>query len=487
MQQLSTLSMSFKRAMHRMFMNIGSFSILTALIFFASCTKELSAPEPLPLETGVLSASKNEVVLDETKSREEALTISWDTFKNSSINFTLILTAGDKIDSMAVAKGTVSKSFTNSELNTELLDKLSLQVGVATDLKVQVKALIPSNGKVAVSSIITIKVTPYSPTLNLVKGGKFNAGDDSKWTLLNLSPGVTVNFTDGKAVWKGNGWGHVGIYQAIEVEANKKYQLDMNVSGSGASDTWFQVYIGKTVPQAGQDYTDGGSRLGLNTWSGCGKTSFDGSLTALSCDGTGNVIQFPTSGTVYLVIRGGGADLGSTGISIDNVELNPIEMPNLVQGGKFDVGNESNWTALNISPGVTVSFTDGKAVWKGSGWGHAGIYQAIQVEANKKYQLAMNASGSGASDTWFQVYVGKAVPQQGQDYNEGGSLLGLNTWSGCGKTSFDGPLTSLSCDGSGGIVQFPTSGTVYLVIRGGGDNLGTTGISIDNVELFPIE
>ena len=479
--------MSFGRAMHRMFMNIGRFSILTSLIFFSSCNKELSAPQPLPLETGVLSASKNEVVLDETKAREEAVKISWDTFKNSLINFTLILTAGNKTDSMAVAQNTVSKSFTNSELNTELLDKLGLQVGIAADLKVQVKALIPSNGLVDVSNVITIKVTPYSPIVNLVKGGKFNPGDESKWTLLNISPGVTVNFADGKATWKGSGWGHVGIYQAIEVEANKKYQLDMNVSGSGASDTWFQVYMGKTVPQQGQDYTDGESRLGLNTWNGCGKTSFDGSLTAINCDGKGGIVQFPTSGIVYLVIRGGGADLGTTGISIDNVELKPIELPNLVKGGKFDAGDDSKWTALNISPGVTVSFTDGKAVWKGSGWGHAGIYQAIQVEANKKYQIAMNASGSGASDTWFQVYIGKSVPQQGQDYTEGGSLLGLSTWNGCGKTAFDGPLTTLSCDGSGGIVKFPTSGTVYLVIRGGGDNLGTTGISIDDVDLFPVD
>ena len=61
-------------------------------------------------------------------------------------------------------------------------------------------------------------------------------------------------------------------------------------------------------------------------------------------------------------------------------------------------------------------------------------------------------------------------------------------WNGCGKTSFNGPLTSLSCAGTGGgVVEFPISGTAYLVIRSGGDNLGTTGISIDNVELRPVQ
>lgn len=119
-------------------------------------------------------------------------------------------------------------------------------------------------------------------------------------------------------------------------------------------------------------------------------------------------------------------------------------------------GDESKWTVLNISSGVTVSFTGGKAVWTGGSWGHAGIYQAIDVEANKKYQISMNVSGSGATDTWFEIYAGKVVPQQGQDYNDGGMRLGLNTWIGCGKTAFDRPLAMLSCNGTGGgVIEFP--------------------------------
>jgi PKD repeat protein len=160
--------------------------------------------------------------------------------------------------------------------------------------------------------------------------------------------------------------------------------------------------------------------------------------------------------------------------------------PNLVQGGKFDVGDASKWTIMNLSAGVSITIGNGVALWSGGNWGQAGIYQAVQVEANKKYQVNMQVSGSGASDTWFEVYVGKATPVQGQDYNDGGKRLALNTWSGCGTTAFSGPLTALSCDGSGGgVVQFPTAGTAYLVIRSGGSNLGTTGITVDNVELRP--
>ena len=489
MHNVSTLAMGFKRTMHRVHFNIVSFSILASLIFFASCNKELKAPELMPLETGDLSASKSEVILDAANNpNKEAVTFLWAAERNSLINYTLILTSGDKSDSIAVTQNMVSKLFTNSELNSILIDKLGLAIGVMAELEAQVKALVPLNGKTAASNVVTVKVTPSEVVPNLVKGGRFNAGDESKWTVLNISGGVAVNFTGGKAVWTGGSWGHAGIYQAIEVEANQKYQVNMNVSGSGASDTWFEVYVGKVVPQQGQDYNDGGMRLGLNTWLGCGKTAFDGPLTSLSCNGTGGgVVEFTTAGTVYLVIRGGGDNLGTTGISIDNVELTPIDPPNLVQGGRFNAGDESKWTVLNISPGVTVNFTGGKAAWTGGSWGHAGIYQAIDVEANQKYQVNMNVSGSGASDTWFEIYVGTVVPQQGQDYNDGGMRLGLNTWLGCGKTAFDGPLTALSCNGTGGgVVEFSTAGTVYLVIRGGGDNLGVAGISVDNVELRPL-
>jgi PKD repeat protein len=162
--------------------------------------------------------------------------------------------------------------------------------------------------------------------------------------------------------------------------------------------------------------------------------------------------------------------------------------PNLVEGGKFEAGDESKWTMLDLSPGVDVTFTNGAAVWQGGGWGQAGIYQAIELEANKKYQLNMKVSGSGATETWFEVYVGKAVPVQGQDYSDGGKRLAINTWAGCGTSAFNGPLTSISCDGTaGGVVEFPTAGTAYIVIRSGGANLGTTGITVDNVELRPLE
>lgn len=163
---------------------------------------------------------------------------------------------------------------------------------------------------------------------------------------------------------------------------------------------------------------------------------------------------------------------------------------NLVQGGKMNPGDDAYWTKLKIANNNNVvwTFADGKYTVTGTGGGHAGIYQAIQVEANKKYRFAMFVSGSGATDTWFEVYFGTTAPTQGSDYSAGGTQIGLNTWTGCGKTAFSGNLATIGCAGSlkgkNGEITFAQSGTIYLVIKcGTNTSLGTTGISIDNVEL----
>lgn len=165
---------------------------------------------------------------------------------------------------------------------------------------------------------------------NLVQGGKFETADDNaKWSRLVISdPAVAWTMTGGKMVATGGGWGHSAIYQAIQVEANKDYRFKMQVSGSGATDTWLEVYFGTAVPVAGSDYTSGGNYIGLNTWSGCGNTAFNGNIATIGCSGSlvgqNGLVRFTQAGTLYLVIKSGGADLGASGISIDNVELRGI-------------------------------------------------------------------------------------------------------------------------------------------------------------------
>jgi len=156
---------------------------------------------------------------------------------------------------------------------------------------------------------------------NLVENGTFD--DNSAWTILPISGGADVNFQNGQAVWTGGGWGQVGIYQTMDVVANTTYQVQMDVAGSGMTDCWFEVYVGTAAPVDGQDYTDGGIRLGLNTWDGCGADPFDAPLTAISCSNGGGdgTFSFPNDETVYLVVRSGGADLGTDGVAVDNISV----------------------------------------------------------------------------------------------------------------------------------------------------------------------
>lgn len=201
-------------------------------------------------------------------------------------------------------------------------------------------------------------------------------------------------------------------------------------------------------------------------------------------------VFFPDAGaytiTHYAVGKG-----GATFTSTQNVTIATSDPAkgNLVKGGKFETAaDEANWSKITISdPAITWTRTNGKMVAAGGNWGHSAIYQAIQVEANKDYRFGMTVSGSGATDTWFEVYFGTATPVNGSDYSSGGIAIALNTWAGCGNTTFGDNIAKIGCAGAlvgkNGVIRFAQAGTVYLLIKTGGANLGTTGISIDNVEL----
>ena len=201
-------------------------------------------------------------------------------------------------------------------------------------------------------------------------------------------------------------------------------------------------------------------------------------------------IFYPDAGTYtvthYAVGKGGATFTASQTI---NVATSDPARGNLVQGGKFETADdEAKWTRLVISaPAVTWTRANGKLTATGGSWGHSAVYQAIQVEANKDYRFGMTVSGSGATDTWFEVYFGTAAPVQNSDYTSGGIRIALNTWAGCGKTTFNGNIATIGCDGAlvgqNGKVRFTQAGTIYLLIKTGGADLGATGISIDNVEL----
>ena len=164
---------------------------------------------------------------------------------------------------------------------------------------------------------------------NLVKGGKFASdGDIALWTIGGTGAGSgTWDFSEGNANLTAPGWGGNGIYQAIEVVEGRTYQIDMFVgSTTGCSDTWFEVYCGYSDPATvSGDYNDGGILLKINTWDGTGNAPFGGKFTSVGSSTEANgVFTATTSGTVYLLIRGGGGDM-KEGIYIDNVEFRSVQ------------------------------------------------------------------------------------------------------------------------------------------------------------------
>jgi hypothetical protein len=195
-------------------------------------------------------------------------------------------------------------------------------------------------------------------------------------------------------------------------------------------------------------------------------------------------IFLPDAGTYTIthsaIGRGGVANNSSQELVVETSD--PVA-GNLVIDGRFPEG-QGTWTVLNINGTETTwAFAPGSATITGGSGAQQGIYQAVQVEANRQYKLDMVVQGSGATDTWFEVFASPIEPVQNQDYSAGGTRIGLNTWGGCGNNAFNGKLSEIGCSGTGSTISFPTSGLIYIVIKSGGSSLGTTGIKVSNVEL----
>ncbi|MFT3903060.1 MAG: DUF1735 domain-containing protein [Niabella sp.] len=151
----------------------------------------------------------------------------------------------------------------------------------------------------------------------------------------------------------------------------------------------------------------------------------------------------------------------------------------------------SSWTVFRINNDDKVVFTvnaDGSIKAAGGNGGHAGVYQPVQVKAGRKYKIDMHVKGSGATDVWYEVYVGTVAPTPGSDYSNGGIKLALNTWTGCGKTPFDGLLSAIACVNSNkGVFTASATGTMYVVIKSGGNNLGTEGITASDIDFRRVQ
>lgn len=154
----------------------------------------------------------------------------------------------------------------------------------------------------------------------------------------------------------------------------------------------------------------------------------------------------------------------------------------IAQWTQVKISNNNNVTeAINTQAG-TILFKGGNG-----GYDQAGVYQEVHLYGHRQYQANMHVKGSGATNVWFEVWLSKKKPQDGQDVTTSWDpsavqLLGLNTWNGCGVGPFDGQLAAIGCSGNGGVITVPAGGTYYLTIKTGGNNLGTTGITASDFD-----
>lgn len=183
-------------------------------------------------------------------------------------------------------------------------------------------------GVLAGSATQTVVVPTSDPISgNMIKGGRFDTPDEvAKWTKHIISPsGAEWIFSNGKATIMTTGGNQQAIYQAVNVEAGKKYSIDMVASSATPLvDTWFEVYVLNSIPAAGTDVS-GTVYRNINTWAGCGKTAFKGKISTVGCDTpkNGGVFTATTTGTVYLAIKCGGSTV--TSLSIDKVEFRRMQ------------------------------------------------------------------------------------------------------------------------------------------------------------------
>jgi hypothetical protein len=199
-------------------------------------------------------------------------------------------------------------------------------------------------------------------------------------------------------------------------------------------------------------------------------------------------ITLPDAGTytiTHTAIGAGGAT-GNATAQIVVATSDPIK-GNLVKGGSFaTAADQANWKKVIYGAGADWIYSAKGATVSG---GHAGIYQAIDVIKDKEYTVDMTVNGGASTDMWFEVYAGKADPAvTSGDYSDGGAVMGLNTWGGCGNTAVSGKLSAIGCvkntklDKVSNVVKFDITGKIYLMIRCGG-GIAAGGITIKSVEL----
>ena len=141
--------------------------LFTATTLLVACdSQDLTVLDATASTTVSLSAS--DVVLDLNNAGQDVLTVNW-TEPNYGFsagpNYQIILTVANSDPKIINVGNTISKAFESVELNKILLG-LGLNAGEATDVTVQVKAILSATNEIT-SNATTLTATTYADKLDL--------------------------------------------------------------------------------------------------------------------------------------------------------------------------------------------------------------------------------------------------------------------------------------------------------------------------------
>jgi hypothetical protein len=162
---------------------------------------------------------------------------------------------------------------------------------------------------------------------------------------------------------------------------------------------------------------------------------------------------------------------------------------NLITNGTFD--DATGWTVVNQygtdSTNGLVSFANGEVTIEkvdptDGGWIHMGFYTEVDLTAGW-YQFDMDMNFENINEIWGEMYIGANEPVQNEEYfGDQQVIKAYNAWD-CEQT-YTGQAVASGCDDSfPGLFEITNDGTYYLLFRSGGNNFGTSGVTLDNLSL----
>lgn len=198
-------------------------------------------------------------------------------------------------------------------------------------------------------------------------------------------------------------------------------------------------------------------------------------------------VFLPDAGTYSMKhkVMGAGGTYSSIISKTITVATSDPAAGNLVKGGKFANADDINkWTVDNL--GGSCTFASGWLTFTNNAgsWGQAALQQPIQVVAGKKYQIDMLFKTNGVQNGWFKVYACTTKPTAGSEYKGDILVAEVAIWGdnvGPKSGKFSSILNPDSGTKTKNFVTFPQSGTIYLSIQCGAQDL-KGGVSITGVE-----